>query len=325
VTASLGELSIVDARTVWPSESSDFTPWLAGDSNLELLGDSLGLELELVGTEIQVGPYSADLLAKDTANDRNVVIENQLEKTDHDHLGKALTYGAMLSASVVVWIAREFTDEHRKTLDWLNDHTGDDLDFFGVCIELWRIGESLPAPRFNVVSRPSYLFKQGRTGGSTQQVTETRRLQLEFWSALRDRLSEASVLPSLQTPRPQYWYSIALGRSQIHLSCIANTSENRIGVRLYLRHRVADLALAQLEPQKEAIEREMGMELLWNPYPEKQDKIVLADRPADLGKREEWSEYLDWTVGTVVAFRKAFRDRVKALDLTPTPAEEAED
>jgi len=325
MAAPLAQLSIVDARTVWPSESNDFTPWLAEESNLELLGSALGLELELVGTEIQVGPYSADLLAKDTANDRNVVIENQLEKTDHDHLGKALTYGAMLGASVVVWIAREFTDEHRKTLDWLNDHTDEDLDFFAVCIELWRIGESSPAPRFNVVSRPSYLFKQGRAGGSTEQLTETRKLQLEFWSALRDRLSEASVVPSLQTPRPQYWYNLALGRSHIHLLCIANTFENRIGVRLYLHHRVAEAALAQLEPQKEAIHREIGMELVWNPYPEKQDKIVLVDRTADLAKRQEWSEYLDWMVNTVVAFRKAFRDRVKALDLTPTPADEPED
>src|SRR3972149_5593542 len=109
MTVSLGQLSTVDPRIIWPSESSDFTPWLSDEKNLELLGGALGLELELVGTEIQVGPYSADLLAKDTATDKNVVIENQLEKTDHDHLGKALTYGAILGASVVVWIAREFT------------------------------------------------------------------------------------------------------------------------------------------------------------------------------------------------------------------------
>jgi len=325
MTVSLEQLSTVDPRTVWPSESSDFTPWLAEEKNLELLGAALGLELELVGSEIQVGPYSADLLAKDTATDRNVVIENQLEKTDHDHLGKALTYGAILGASVVVWIAREFTDEHRKTLDWLNDHTDEDLDLFAVCIELWRIGESLPAPRFNVVSRPSYLFKQGWGGGSTEQLTETRKLQLEFWSALRDRLREASVAPSLQTPRPQYWYTIAIGRSQIHLSCIANTFENRIGVRLYLHHRVAEAALSQLEPQKQAIHEEMEMELVWNPYPEKQDKIVLADRPADLARREEWPEYLDWMVNTVVAFRKAFRERVRALDLAPTPPEQPDE
>lgn len=321
MTASLGELTLVDVRTVWPGESTDFTPWLAEEKNLELFGSALGLELELVGTEVQVGPYSADLLAKDTGNERNVVVENQLEKTDHDHLGKALTYGAILGASVVVWIAREFTDEHRKTLDWLNDHTDEDLEFFGVCIEVWRIGQSPPAPRFNVVSRPSSF----KPDGPPEPLTETGKLQLEFWSALRDELKEVNAAPSLQTPRPRSRYTIALGRSRIKLVCIANTSGNRIGVRLYLKHQVAEAALSQLEPQKEAIHQEMGMDLVWNPYPDKQEKIVLVDRPADLTKREEWPEYLDWMVNTVTAFRKAFRNRVKALDLTPSAAEECED
>lgn len=230
-----------------------------------------------------------------------------------------------MSAGRAAWGLATLDRSHPPKLDWLNDHTDEDLDFFAVCIELWRIGESLPGPRFNVVSRPSYVFKQGRGGGSTEQLTETRKLQLEFWSALRDRLKEANVAASLQTPRPQYWYTIAIGRSQVHLSCIANTSENRIGVRLYLRHRVAEAALSQLEPQKRAIHEEVEMELVWNPYPEKQDKIVLADRPADLARREEWPEYLGWMVNTVVAFRKAFRDRVKALDLAPAPSEEPDE
>lgn len=322
MTIQLGKLATFDLREVWPDEAADFTPWLAEEENLELLGAELGLDLELVGTQVQVGPYWADVMATDTASERTVIIENQLEKTNHDHLGKSLTYGAILDAAVVVWIAKEFTDEHRKTLDWLNDHTDENLRFFGVCIELWKVGDSLPAPRFNVVSRPSGLLKVVGTG---EELTETRKLQLEFWTALSKQLADAKAVPSLQTPRPQYWYNIALGRSGFHLSCIANTSENRIGVRLYLRQQVAQAALEQLEPQKAAIHEEMGMELNWNPFPDKQDKIVLADRTANLAEKDKWPEYLDWLTKTVAAFSKAFRNRVKAIELGASPSEEDSD
>jgi len=328
--ASLEQLSSFDPRTVWPSESNDFTPWLAEEKNLELLGIELGLDLELVGREYPVGPYWADVLAKDTVNDRNVVIENQLEKTDHDHLGKAMTYGAILGASVVVWIAKEFTDEHRKTLDWLNDHTDEDLDFFGVVIEIWRIGESPPAPRFNIVSRPSAMLKQARGSVSEGVVSDTKQLQLEFWLVLRDQLKAANVVSSLQTPRLQNWYNIVLGRSGFHVQASLNTITNRFAVRIYLKHKVAEAAFSKLELQKDAIHEEMGMELDWNPRPEKfdgrpYDKTILIDRSAILAKRDEWPEYLDWMVNTIAAIQKAFRPRVKAIDLTPSRAEEAED
>ncbi|MCP4812905.1 MAG: DUF4268 domain-containing protein, partial [Planctomycetaceae bacterium] len=232
------------------------------------------LDLELVGTEVAVGPFSADILAKDTTNGRNVVIENQLEKTDHDHLGKALTYGAILDASVVVWIAKDFTDEHRKTLDWLNDHTDENLELFGVRIELWKVGDSLPAPRLNVVSRPASVVKQARGGTSNEELSDTRKMQLAFWTAVRDSLKATGRIPSLHSPRPQYWFDVALGRTGIHLSAIANTFENRIGVRVYLSHKVAEVALEQLESEKAAIHDEIGCELTWNPTPGKRDKII---------------------------------------------------
>ncbi len=290
-----------------------------------MLGDELELDLELVGTEVTVGPFSCDILAKDTTNGRNVVIENQLEKTDHDHLGKALTYGAILDASVVVWIAKDFTDEHRKTLDWLNDHTDENLELFGVRIEVWKVGNSLPAPRLNVVSRPAGVVKQARGHGASEELSETRKTQLEFWTALRDSLKATGKIPSLRSPRPQYWFDVALGRTGIHLSAIANTFENHIGVRVYLSHKVAEVALEQLETEKAAIHREIGYELTWNPNPEKRDKIILVDRPADLARRDQWDEYVEWTTKTILAMLDAFRPRVKRLELSAQgPANEDE-
>ena len=120
-TTDLGRLEPVDLREVWPNEESDFTPWLADQKNLAILGDALGMPLEFVAREEAVGPYSADILCRDSNDGTQVVVENQLESTDHDHLGKLLTYAAHLGARVVVWIAKSFTDQHRAALDWLNE------------------------------------------------------------------------------------------------------------------------------------------------------------------------------------------------------------
>lgn len=318
-TDKLGTLTEVDLRGTWPHEASSFTPWLAEEENLARLAAELGLELALEGVEVPVGPYCADILAKDVGSGQYVVIENQLEKTNHDHLGKIITYASVLDAGTVVWIASSFTDEHRKALDWLNDRTDDDLQFYGICIELWRIGSSPAAPRFNVVSRPANI-----PTGTPPEVSETRKLQGEFWSAVRGALHAAKAAPSLQTPRPQYWYNVAIGRSYFTLSLTATKFENRIGVRLYMNDRVAEQALAQLEREREQIEEEIGAKLLWNPNPHNQDKIIALNHPADLSKRDQWPTYIEWLTKTVIAFRKAFKHRVKQLDLSPLSDEERE-
>ncbi len=152
-TGALGRLERVELRQVWTGEAADFPPWLA--QNIAVLGDALNLELELEAQEQPVGPFRADILCKDTATGQWVLIENQLARTDHTHLGQLLTYAAGLDAVTVVWVAARFTDEHRAALDWLNAHTGEDIDFFGLEIELWRIGSSPIAPKFNVVSKPN--------------------------------------------------------------------------------------------------------------------------------------------------------------------------
>lgn len=211
-----------------------------------------------------VGPFAADILARDSATGNYVVIENQLNRTDHDHLGKSLTYAAALGAKTVVWIAPEFTDEHRKTLDWLNDNSVEDLSFFGVQVELWVIDESKPAVRFNVVSRPTELLRQAVVHAKTD-LTPTRRLQLEWWTALREALLTAKALPSAQSPRPQYWYNVALGRTGYHLSATANVDECLIGVRVYMMNRFGgDAALNQLLESRSEIEQAVGELLIWN-------------------------------------------------------------
>ena len=159
MTTPLGTFIKLDIRSIWKNEANDFTPWLAQEENIALLGEALGFDLEVEKVEASVGPYSADILAKDTVNDTYVVIENQLGKTNHDHLGKLITYGSVLHATAVVWIATNFTEEHQRALDWLNEFTTEELGFYGVQVELWKIDNSLPAVRFDVISRPAIIKK----------------------------------------------------------------------------------------------------------------------------------------------------------------------
>jgi hypothetical protein len=320
----LGTLERVEVRSFWSSEASAFTPWLASEENLSLLGKAVGLELELEHTELAVGPFAADIVARD-ATGNYVVIENQLGKTDHDHLGKALTYAAALGAKHIIWVAADFTDEHRKALDWLNDNSTEDLGYYGVQVELWSIDGSAPAVRFNVQSRPTQSVRQ-LISTASGELSEAKRLQLEWWTVFRDALLAQRAVPSVQSPRPQYWYNIALGRRGIHLSAFANTFDRRIGVRVYMMGRYgAAAALQQLLEAKDAIEKEIGSPLVWDPNPEATDKVIALSREADLTRKDKWPEYLKWLVDITVGFRRVFGPRVKALDLAETPGEEDAD
>lgn len=311
---NLGNFKKLDIRRQWPNEASDFTPWLAEEENIAQLGKALGLELEVEKVEAAVGPYAADILAKDTGTGQYVVIENQLEKTNHDHLGKAITYGSVLDASAIVWIASEFTEEHHRALDWLNDYTSDDLSFYGVLLELWQIDDSRPALRFNVISRPA-VIKRGEATGEVGELSDTRKLQLAFWTAVRDKLLAEKVVGSAQTPRPQYWFDVPVGRSNFALSNICNTYENHIGVRLYIGNKVTDQALPQLLEQKDSIEEEIGETLQWNPNPENRDKIISIHRKLEIRDQSQWPEAIDWLVDMIRRFRKVFMPRIKKLKI----------
>jgi len=319
----MGTLQLLDVRTMWAHEATDFTPWLAGEDNIQLLGDALGLELEVEGTEVPVGPYSADILARDTSTGNYVVIENQLEKTDHDHLGKSITYASVLNAGAVVWVARQFTEEHKRALDWLNDKTTDDVAFYGVHIELWQIDDSRPALKFNVISQPTQIVRSAAAAAAAGPLSEIRRTQLDFWTEFAKGLADKSILTSPRAPAPRYWYDVPLGRTGMHLSNWANVNAKRIGVRVYLTGRYnGQAALAQLLAEKEAIESELGEKLIWDANPEARDKTIVLYRRADLSKREQWDKHLDWMLDMTARFRKTFMPRVKSLDLTAVDSQQ---
>ena len=319
MTTKLGTIELEDLRMIWPHEAHDFTPWLGTSENIGLLGDALGIELFVDEVEKSVGPYSADIVARDT-DDAVVVIENQLEKTNHDHLGKCLTYAAVLNAKTVVWIASSFTDEHKKAFDWLNEKTGLDTSFFAVRLELWRIDGSNPALKFNVVSAPADIVKRAQSRRQTSELTDTQQLQIEWWTAVSQALAESGVVRQPRTPAPKYWYDVPIGRSGFNLSCTANIQDNVISVRQYLKARYnGSYALDQLLEMREEIENEVGAKLEWDPNPDARDKTIRLRRNANLEQRGQWKGHISWMVKTIDDFLKAFGPRIRELDLEVEP------
>lgn len=313
----LGHLEQVDLRTVWPSESGDFTPWLGHEANIQILSDTIGIELEVDGLEKNVGPYRADILCKDTGSDHLVLIENQIEKTNHTHLGQILTYPAGLNAVTIVWVAQRFTDEHRAALDWLNEVTTEGIDFFGLEIELWKIGDSAPAPKFNIVSRPNEWTKAGGKTASvrTADLTPTKQLQLNYWTELRAFLEDANTPLKPQKPAACHWMNFAMGTSAAYCCAIADTVAGRIAVRMQLNKSPNRLPLFHhLEESKEAIEAAMGCPILWEEKPEKHTShLTIHNEDFDPEAAETWEQQFAWLQSTLEAFREHVAPRVKAF------------
>ena len=307
----LGILKTITPRKKWGHEERDFTPGLA--ENIDELSKAVGIELEVENIEVAVGPYSADILAKDTGTGKFVVIENQLEKTNHDHLGKAITYVSVLDASTMIWLATDFTEEHKKALDWLNDHTNEEISFYGVQIELWQIDESKPALRFNIISKPNLAVRQAARSMAFDELSEKRKIQYDFWVKFRDRLAQTKKIPSLQTPRPQYWFDVALGKTGVHISNICNTDENSVGIRIYIGNKIADTMLPYLERRKDEIEKSLGESLLWNPNPDNRDKIIILSKPTDFYNPEKVDAAITWLIDKTIKFREVFSKIIKDM------------
>lgn len=321
---TLGRLEQVELRKIWTSESDEFTPWLAQEGNIRLLGDAIGIELELEAQEKNVGPFRADILCKDTATDNWVLIENQLEKTDHVHLGQLLTYASGLKAVTIVWIAKRFTEEHRAALDWLNEITDDRFNFFGLEVELWQIGSSEVAPKFNVVSKPNDWSKTVAAGASqikNTALTDSKILQRDFWTAFCDYVKEQGSNIKTTKPLPQHWMNIAIGRTGIKLCAIASFwdsvaesfSGHELRVELVLEDNNSKKYFEQLEAEKEGIEKDVGDQLTWHNPPEKRMCRIHIRKSADLKDKNKWPDQHEWLLNKLQLFYKVFATRVKQL------------
>jgi hypothetical protein len=329
VNLKLGRFERVELRDIWETEDRDFTPWLAQENHIELLSDAIGMELEVEAQEKEVGPFRADILCRNTADDSWVLIENQIEKTDHRHLGQLMTYAAGLQAVTIVWVAAKFTEEHRASLDWLNKITGDEFHFFGLEVELWRIDDSIPAPKFNIVSKPNNWSKSITSAAqrlSDQPMTDTKRMQLQYWRDLASYLNQSGSNLRPQEPRAQHWCNFSIGRSGIKMTSLLNTKENRIGIEICMFAEDTSKAFFNLLQQdKDQIEAEVGEPLIWKELPDKIASRIVLYRACDPSNEADRSSQHDWLKSKLELMDSVFRSRIRELNLDDWANEESGD
>lgn len=322
---ALGTLESVNIREVWQGEASHFTPWLARPENLERLGEALAMRLEPVSTETSVGPFYADIVCSNTNDDSTVLIENQLERTDHRHLGQIFTYAAGLDAVTIIWIAPQFTEEHRAAIDWLNRITLDKFSFFGVEIELWRIGNSPPAPKFNIVAKPNDWTRAMRRkrpdvgpDGTQGATTDLRLNQIAFWEGFQDFLAKAKSPYTCQKPGPRHWMWHSIGRSGLALCSIitsaAKGSSSEIRAEFVIHDDFSGSRMEALRQCDEAFQAETGQEVFFEANADSANRSKLyVRRDGEWAKPENQQEIYQWLDSKHRALLKVIQPRLQKI------------
>ncbi|WP_235737366.1 DUF4268 domain-containing protein [Nocardioides alcanivorans] len=308
-SASLGRIEIVPPRLVWPHEAHDFTPWLL--ENVDVLSDLLGMgHLVLEAAEHPVGDFSLDLIGKDESNDEIVIVENQLEMSDHLHLGQILTYAAGTDPTTIVWVATGFRAEHREAIAWLNDRTDERTRFFAVQIEVIRIGNSPPAPAFKLVAQPNDWAKQVKavTAHANGEISERERHYLEFWEKYRLRvLAEHPTWTRSSMSTKSSWFQMSAGVAGVNW--VSTFSQAGLGVQLVFEHPDRELNIARfdrLSAKRAMIEEAFGGSLSWETREGlKSTRLAAYADVADVVDVTRWDEWIEWLVGTGEKMRAA--------------------
>lgn len=314
MSPKIGKLKKVDIRELWKGEATDFTPWLAKEENIAQLSEEIQIELEVIQQEKNVGPFRADILCKNTIDDHYVLIENQLERTDHTHLGQIMTYAAGLDAVTVIWIAKQFTEEHRATIDWLNRITDEQFNFFGIEIEAYQIGDSLPAPMFQIVSKPNEWSRTVKTVASTQNLTEAKSINLEYWTAMRKYFESHSSFLKHQKPSPQHWTNFALGKSYFHLAAVHSVRDNFLRIEFLIRSTSSKEDFHKLREKYEELSyKEIEEGLIWEELPDNKLSWAYLKKDANVNDKSDWSNQHQWFLENLEKFDKFFRPKIKQL------------
>lgn len=301
----LGKLQEVDIRTVWPHEQYDFSKWLAEEENIRELGDALNLSLTDVETEKFVGNYRCDILCKDELTGKMVLIENQLEPTNHDHLGKIITYASGLDAAVVVWIVSSARDEHASAIEWLNKHTDDEISFFLLEVHAYKIGDSDPAPQFNIIEQPNDFVKTVKTVAKNNEINESQKQRLEFWTQFNDVVESKGKPFNKRKATTDHWYNVAIGSSEANISIDLVNKEHKIRVSLWINDN-KDL-YDSLSLRKDEIEQLLGFDLEWNRLDSKKASYICTYiKGLDFKKQDNYPQLMEQIIDLVLKMRKVF-------------------
>ena len=303
--STLGKLEeITDLRKVWPHEALDFTPWLAADENISLLADAVGLEIAVEETESSVGDFHVDIFATEAITGRRIIIENQLEDTNHDHLGKLITYAAGKSAEIIIWIVKHAREEHRAAVEWLNNNTAERIGFFLCEIKLYRIGESAPAVKFDVIEKPNDWTKELR---KVESISETQQQRYNYWVAFQDYAFQKKQFDKnfkRRKPSTDNWFDFSIGSSACVIRLTQIRQRDELGAEIYI-HNSKDLFHA-LHANKDAIESANGLKFDWRELPDKKASRIVVFKQVSFDDESARQEQFDWLIDMMLKMKKTF-------------------
>lgn len=302
----IGKLKEVDIRNLWKHEQYDFSEWLSQEENINILNEILGLTLVDVSKEAYVGSYRCDLFAVDESTGTKVIIENQLEPSNHDHLGKIITYASGLDAEVIVWIVKTAREEHRSAIEWLNNNTNSRINFFLIELKAYTIENSIPAPFFNVIEKPNDFIKNTKINNSSDNLNKSQSERLEFWNIFNEILIDKGKPFNVRKATTDHWYDVAIGTSSAHVTITLVNKESKIGVELYISD---DKELFdKLFEKKNLIEDELGFKLDWQRLDNsKASRIKYYINGLDFSNHSNYDELINKTIDLAVVMRDIFK------------------
>lgn len=313
-TQKVGTLEEVPLREIWPHEAHNFTNWLAQEENIELLSNELNIDIEVIDTEVPAGKYRLDILAR-SSDDETIVIENQLEHTNHDHLGKIITYASGLDATTIIWIVEDVEEEHRQAVNWLNEHLDDTINIFLCKLRLFRIGDSPAAPKFQVICEPNNWSKAVKKVNNKND-SEMDMIKLEYWTKIAEYIREhPEINLKERKPLKLNYYNIKLSnvkKSLAHLSLKINTQKKHILTQIWIKNN--NELFEYLFTNKETIEEELGFELFWRNKENNKSSTIGIRRNIDSIKKDNWDEYIKWHIDMGEKFNKVFAPIIKEFE-----------
>ena len=294
----LGKLEKIELREVWRHEALDFTRWLARKENIVLLSKEIGIDIEVIETEMSVGRYNVDIYARDTESNKKIVIENQLENTNHDHLGKMLVYAAGLDADIAIWIVKDVNEEHRQAVEWLNDNSFEKINIFLVKVELWQIDNSPIAPKFQVICEPNNWAKVLKQQ-SKENVSDLELKQMEYWQGFVDYAKSKDKTYISQRPSIYNWYVIRIGSSDYKIKLVHSVNSDMIRCQLEIFN---DEIYKKLEQYRTEIDNMInGLE--WEYLEDRKVNRISCNNSS----KDNASSYV-WLLDMVDRFKEVFLD-----------------
>lgn len=296
---------IRDLRKAWPNEALDFTPWLAREENITELSETLGIDITVDKTEAPVGACRIDILAHETGTNRKIIIENQLEDTNHEHLGKLIAYASGENAGIIIWLVKRAKEEHRSAIEWFNNHTDDTISFFLCEIKLYKIGNSNPAVKYEIIEQPNGWSREIK---NNRPINKTEQLRYDYWQNFQDyAFQNESFARAFRRRKASFdhWKSFSIGVSGCSLCVLQIQKRNELDVGLCIDDNKA--LFAHLFKHRHDIESETGLIFEWKELPNKKSCQIIATRTADFSDKGEWPEQFEWLIDVMTRMKSIFK------------------